>query len=942
MIRRTKAGVVRQQQTIASRARKYLRYLLLVYLYSVPFVALVQMPDALFPAIDGKVFAFRVATEVAFVFYFVLALLDADYRPRLSSINAAVIALVLWMGISTIFAADPMRSFWGSFERMDGLVTLKDVLFYFLIATAVLRTENDWHVFFAVSVAVSLIVGWEAIAVDISPLSPASVIRTYRASATFGNPTYLAAFMMFNLFFSLYLIARIPRPELATRQNLFISLCLCLSCGLSVFAPVLVPSDVLLPTELIVTAILLAFLLRLGKSAIPALLLNALAVQLVCLILSGSRGPILAAAVGIFVVLAVAIAHPISFNVLRQTTLRLPRLSIRSLAFLSGVIILGIVAGLISEIAQPFQRLISFSYSDASVAVRPLVWTIAVLGIVERPIFGWGLENFPVAFDKHYDPRLFALEQWFDKPHNVFLEWAVCGGLPALFLICFGIAAAVRSLYRTQVLRRWTSATMIGALSAYLVHALVGFDNLLNTIYLLSLLGFAHSAGRPTIGKCNTADMAGPWLYTMIGVGIVLTGLGVYFCNIPDIRTSVDLESVLLSTSSASAKPLLNAVATIRSVIARDDLRRQETAMAIVQSNLALRNRDPWSVDAEAVKRFSVDSINALSEISSKGPPDVRIEYHFGRLLNTLGRYGEAEARLLKALALSPSNHMIMFELGLNTYFRSHQYDKALAMFRRVYELNKTFSDGRIGYAIGLYATHEEQVADKLLMEGFGTLIPDNTALLDAYNELGYFSRAAAMLERRLDATPQDAQSRILLATVKAEAFDKRGAISEIRKAAQYDPTVASQLNNYVELFRNGPEPNFMSRFDFSSDTARAFLTEGWGESEPWGKWMSSEKASLILPAQYRAITGLQLETRISPTAKHRVANLGVAVGGCRVANVHFDDNDGFQTFVVANVPAGCTAANDPIKVELTVSELQEGVESKTEKGLGLAGLGVW
>jgi O-antigen ligase len=55
-------------------------------------------------------------------------------------------------------------------------------------------------------------------------------------------------------------------------------------------------------------------------------------------------------------------------------------------------------------------------------------------GFKEKPVFGWGQENFNYVFNKYYNPAMFDQEQWFDRAHNEFLDWLIAGGLPAFFL----------------------------------------------------------------------------------------------------------------------------------------------------------------------------------------------------------------------------------------------------------------------------------------------------------------------------------------------------------------------------------------------------------------------------------------------------------------------------------------------------------------------------
>lgn len=85
-----------------------------------------------------------------------------------------------------------------------------------------------------------------------------------------------------------------------------------------------------------------------------------------------------------------------------------------------------------------------------SLGVRSSGWILAVEGIKDKPLFGWGPENYSIAFDKYYDPKLQGLKMdptpwgthssWWDKPHNFLLDYAVSTGIIGLlmFLLLVG------------------------------------------------------------------------------------------------------------------------------------------------------------------------------------------------------------------------------------------------------------------------------------------------------------------------------------------------------------------------------------------------------------------------------------------------------------------------------------------------------------------------
>ncbi len=76
---------------------------------------------------------------------------------------------------------------------------------------------------------------------------------------------------------------------------------------------------------------------------------------------------------------------------------------------------------------------------------RLISWGISYRAFKERPILGWGPENYILAFAKCYDPEYTNYStEWFDKAHNVFFEYLVTTGILGLlaYLTTFIVAGA--------------------------------------------------------------------------------------------------------------------------------------------------------------------------------------------------------------------------------------------------------------------------------------------------------------------------------------------------------------------------------------------------------------------------------------------------------------------------------------------------------------------
>ena len=74
-------------------------------------------------------------------------------------------------------------------------------------------------------------------------------------------------------------------------------------------------------------------------------------------------------------------------------------------------------------------RIFDINFSTQTFQTRLLLWGQSLKIFKERPIFGWGPENFSIALEKHYLPQF---EVWYDRAHNVFFDYLTQTGILGL------------------------------------------------------------------------------------------------------------------------------------------------------------------------------------------------------------------------------------------------------------------------------------------------------------------------------------------------------------------------------------------------------------------------------------------------------------------------------------------------------------------------------
>jgi O-antigen ligase len=175
---------------------------------------------------------------------------------------------------------------------------------------------------------------------------------------------------------------------------------------------------------------------------------------------------------------------------------------------LAAIIVLVVVGGGLFSIRNssfvqrlPEGRLLQISLSDATAQTRFWVWSEAWRGFLDRPVLGWGPENFTAVYDKYFDPRFFVpgqnTETWFDRAHSVFFDYLSETGVVGFlsYLSIFGVFAweffkkeRESDHSMTTVLTR---GLILSVPVAYLVQGVAIFDVLPIYLCLFLFIAFA-------------------------------------------------------------------------------------------------------------------------------------------------------------------------------------------------------------------------------------------------------------------------------------------------------------------------------------------------------------------------------------------------------------------------------------------------------------------
>jgi len=674
--------------------KQTLKWVIYGGLFLIPFIPFLVSSSFFFPFITSKAFAFRILVEIVFFAWLVLAYLDPAYRPRRSLIMYCLVAFLVIIGLADLLGVAPGKSFWSNYERMEGYITLLHLGALFLVASATF-SETVWRRWWNTSLSASFIM------VLYSLSQVVGVLRINQGGArvdgTFGNASYLAVYMLFHIFIALYFMYK---------QN---------SSSIVRWA--------------------YGFLIFL---------------QTTILYHTATRGAILGLLGGLFVIAVLNLRNPSTTLGASKDNQRLRKVSI---IFITGLVVL--VGGFflarntsIVEESPVLARFASISSEELKGGGRSFVWPMAIKGIAERPFLGWGQDNFNYVFNKHYSPEMYRLEPWFDRAHNIFLDWGVAGGVLGLLAYLSLYFALLYLVWRGDQLFSYTEKSILtGLVSAYFFHNLFVFDHLVSYILFFALLAYVHSRslaeqelaahGHPPAGGLGNSRQA-PVLLAFSVVALVLV---VYFVNVRPMRANTHLISALITLQTGEyAKTLSSFEEAYKSRLGRPEVVEQvaNNAVAVLSSGISTEDKNAFY---EFARRVIITQADHFSD-------DARYQIIAGSFLTSINSsMGEGLTYLERARELSPGKQQIYYEIGAGLINQDKRAE-ALSVFRTAYELAPENPQARAIYLVGaIYA------GDRVLERELLALIPEeqvisNREILSAYVANGRTSEAVALLRR--------------------------------------------------------------------------------------------------------------------------------------------------------------------------------------------------
>ncbi|MDP3052566.1 MAG: O-antigen ligase family protein [bacterium] len=729
-------------------------------LYAVLFIPLIFSRSLMYPFNTLKVFVFFSLMEIIFALWLGLIIFHKEYRPRFTPLKIILGLFFILLIISSIFGLDWHRSLWSVQARALGLIALFHFGALFIVLSGLWR-EINWKKYLGFSFIVSSIIALTTIGVGLKLIDGNLFITSnIRPGVFFGNSSFTASYIFFHIFIGLWLFFEF---------------------------------------------------LRKGANKIMPILIGILTMLNVwAIFLTETRAALLGVMIGIIFLL-------IYFSVSRrQNFADIPvfsKLSIRKLsAFFLVIIIVCIGVFWFTRTAHFWEKIPSlrratefFALSrPAETEPRFIALKIGWQSFLERPILGFGFENFKYPFDRHYDPRLLRFDfsgTYWDKPHNVFLEYLINTGILGfmaylgIFIVAFKklIGADKKLIYADKNISiNQPESALISAspflmamLIAYLAQNFFLFDTFGSYLMFFILLAFIDGnykhkddANENKIEKKQ--NLPNSYIKAIVIVLLVLVSfIPIYFVNYKSLYAN--------NRQYWGLNYFLNRMSASALVAYAQSLSTPNPYTNDIRKDFASAVSDIYSqgIFIPEIEKVSAKAMSELALAINSQPNDGALRLTFANLSSVFYVFNSAylkagEEQGAQSLKLSPQRQEIYYTLAKIKVIEGEK-SAAVELMKKAVELDPEAADPHFYYGFTLLEAGERELGfaeiERAKKLGRG---PQNNGearvLGNYYGDAGDYEKAIYMYLTAISYNQDDLDSQLKLGMVYFYSGDRGNA----------------------------------------------------------------------------------------------------------------------------------------------------------------------
>jgi len=708
----------------------------------------------------GKTVLFQILVEILLVL--ALVYFSFNKEKKIIKLNLLDWLILLFLGlefISAIFGVNFNRSFWGNQARAEGVFTYWHFgVFYFLLRQFFI-SKKDWQNLGIWILIISLVSSFIAWFGKFFPFLDGIIVSGPRLTGMIGNPLFLASYLIIPAFLGIALFFFLAKED----KRRFLAL----SAGLA---------------------------------------------SLIVLLFTYIRGAFIGLALGIF-------AGWVAYLLLGKFGRAKKAILISGLiflVFLSGAYILNLknekFNKYLSSNSPVISNILNIKPTIATADTRLMAWAVALKSWQDKPIFGWGVENFQDAFDKNYNPEFLKYslgETVWDKPHNYHLEVLSTMGL-AGFAGYLGIIA-VLMIFLTKIIKKEDDERqklafiiLIGATIAYLGQNSFGIESsnsLQIWFWLLAFVSFYYS-----LGKNENNFYSKDALYKAIGwvalIFIIITPFLVYK-NYSFFKASVLMGD---ATDAADIKSLYLWRTKTPEVLAVKVPFLWEQAIFLTQD---LSQFDGKGIlDKATLEPVALPLAVVFEDQTKKYPTSYVMRFWAGQLYGFMGEFmdkkyfANSEEMLKEAWDINKSRQNAPLVLAKN-YLVAGKNKEGIKVLEEVIASNSKFEEPHWFLGLALMQDGQKERGRQELEKGknFGLNFNKGNILymIDVYAEMNDYKKIIPLYETLIAGEPDNPQYYASLAFAYAAAGNEEKVVFNLNKAVELQPALAPEAEKFLK-----------------------------------------------------------------------------------------------------------------------------------------------
>lgn len=805
-----KTKIKNNQENVNSKNKFY--WLHLTGFFVILSLPLLNLPPWFSPPDWGKTIIFRIILSLM-IFLFIWQILYKTKNDYLSSIIQNIsnkksnVFLGFWLLIavfgifllSTIFSQEPYFSFWGSPYRSGGFLNFGFYIIFAVLAFLLIKTK-DWQKIWDFSIIIGIFVSFIAVFQQYGLFDKALIPYSYRPPSTIGGPIFLAIYLLLLCFLCLGFFIN--------QKKILKRIFYCFAIILFLFTAIFITQT---------RAVMIGFFAGF------------------CYFF---------------------LAYPITYNVKKHWNKKLLFLKI-----FAGIILILSAYGVyyvnnhtIKELPQFVQENKFLKTTIQRVSIKSALqdsrisgWQVSWEALKNKPILGYGMENFAQGFDEYYNPSLPKITQtlgstgsgWWDRAHNFIFDISVTAGLPALIIYICLFGTLFFQLQKLKHIKRnqenvKENTDIIADIPVY--HAIqagfigyftanfFSFDTF--STYLISFMLIAFvlhlilskgSVGRsevPTISRGpNSAALNIVWkkLQKNRNITILLIFLCVIWfiwtCNIKPFQINTDINAALYQAKNNDCEKAIQRMEKI------------SKTNTFLNNYLGLKY---ISIIGDCIKNENTETEQILAQRATeilKKNIEIRTTYTRNWLL--LGIYTnyliekqtnleikeklkqEADYYFERANQLSPKRQEILIE-WVKTDFMRQEFQMAKQKSLKCIEINDKLRD--CYWIMGLTNIYlgEQEQADKNINIAIKKGYPVNSELsllqkAKAYIYVKDYQELIKIYQKLIKIKPKNPQYYASLATCYKEIHDFEKAKKYALKVLELEPKMQKSVEEFIK-----------------------------------------------------------------------------------------------------------------------------------------------